>query len=275
MGVDVDEARRHQQAACIDLALAHAELRANGGNPAVLHRNIGGFAGLAGAIDHGAVSDDEVKHTPRIGLRQAGGLCSGPSNPFVSGTPPLQKPLLFTPFTMRGVTAPNRAVVSPMVQYRATDGQVNDYHIVHLGKFALGKFGIVFTENCAIEPGDTVAVVGTGSSASQIVPAIQPIVRELYKAKDYGQFRLPKLNELPVAVLYNADTTGGNSGSPLLNARGELVGVNFDRAWGATINDYAWNEAYSRSIAVDIRYVLWVTQKVGKADFLLKEMGVR
>jgi 2,4-dienoyl-CoA reductase-like NADH-dependent reductase (Old Yellow Enzyme family) len=64
----------------------------------------------------------------------------------------LSKPLLFTPFTMRGVTAPNRAVVSPMVQYRAIDGLVNDYHIVHLGKFALGKFGIVFTENCAIEP---------------------------------------------------------------------------------------------------------------------------
>ena len=64
----------------------------------------------------------------------------------------MSKPLLFTPFAMRGVTAPNRAVVSPMVQYRATDGLVNDYHIVHLGKFALGKFGIVFTENCAIEP---------------------------------------------------------------------------------------------------------------------------
>ena len=64
----------------------------------------------------------------------------------------MQKPLLFTPFKMRGVTAPNRTVVSPMVQYRATDGLVNDYHIVHLGKFALGKFGIVFTENCAVVP---------------------------------------------------------------------------------------------------------------------------
>ena len=64
----------------------------------------------------------------------------------------MQKPLLFTPFKMRGVVAPNRCVVSPMVQYRATDGQVNDYHLVHLGKFALGKFGIVFTENCAVEP---------------------------------------------------------------------------------------------------------------------------
>jgi hypothetical protein len=99
-------------------------------------------------------------------------------------------------------------------------------------------------------------------------------VRDLYKAKDYGRYRLPKANELPVAVLYDADTTGGNSGSPLMNASGELVGVNFDRAWGATINDYAWNEAYSRSIAVDIRYVLWVTEKVGKATHLLKEMGV-
>jgi 2,4-dienoyl-CoA reductase-like NADH-dependent reductase (Old Yellow Enzyme family) len=64
----------------------------------------------------------------------------------------LQKPLLFTPLRLRGVTAANRSVVSPMVQYRAVDGQVNDYHLVHLGKFALGKFGIVFTENAAVVP---------------------------------------------------------------------------------------------------------------------------
>jgi hypothetical protein len=99
-------------------------------------------------------------------------------------------------------------------------------------------------------------------------------VRDLYQAKDFGRYRLPKANDVPVAILYNTDTTGGNSGSPVMNAKGELVGVNFDRAWGATINDYAWNEAYSRSIAVDIRYVLWVTEKVAKADFLLQELGV-
>ena len=64
----------------------------------------------------------------------------------------VSQPMLFSPFKMRGVVASNRTVVSPMVQYRATDGLVNDYHLVHLGKFALGKFGIIFTENCAVVP---------------------------------------------------------------------------------------------------------------------------
>jgi hypothetical protein len=99
-------------------------------------------------------------------------------------------------------------------------------------------------------------------------------VLDLYKAKDFGRYRNAKLKDVPVAILYDMDTTGGNSGSPVLDARGELVGVNFDRAYEATINDYAWSESYSRSIAVDIRYVLWVTEKVGGADHILEEIGV-
>lgn len=97
---------------------------------------------------------------------------------------------------------------------------------------------------------------------------------ELWKAKDFGQFLHPQLDSVPVCILYDADTTGGNSGSPVLNANGELVGVNFDRAYEATINDYRWNKDYSRSIAVDIRYVLWIMQKYGKVDNLLREMNV-
>ena len=100
------------------------------------------------------------------------------------------------------------------------------------------------------------------------------VIKELYAARDYGVFIHPDLNELPVNILYNLDTTGGNSGSPVMNAYGELIGVNFDRAYTATINDYAWNESYSRSVAVDIRYVLWILQKVAKANHITTEMGV-
>ncbi|MBC7384409.1 MAG: S46 family peptidase [Bacteroidia bacterium] len=100
------------------------------------------------------------------------------------------------------------------------------------------------------------------------------VIKDLYAAKDYGNLIHPALNDLPVNFLYNLDTTGGNSGSPVLDADGSLVGVNFDRAYTATINDYAWNEAYSRSVGVDIRYVLWILKKVAKAQHVLDEMGV-
>ncbi len=97
---------------------------------------------------------------------------------------------------------------------------------------------------------------------------------DLHDSKDFGRFAHAVLGDIPVCLLYNADTTSGNSGSPVLNARGELIGVNFDRTYEAIINDYTWNPDYSRSIAVDIRYVLWIIQKFAGADFLLKEMGI-
>ena len=98
---------------------------------------------------------------------------------------------------------------------------------------------------------------------------------EAYQGLDISKYSKPSLKDVPVGILYNMDTTGGNSGSPVMNAKGELVGVNFDRAYTATINDFAWNEGYSRSIGVDIRFVLWVVDNVAKADFLLKEMKVQ
>lgn len=100
------------------------------------------------------------------------------------------------------------------------------------------------------------------------------LIRERWEARDFGPYAKEDLGDVPVNILYDMDTTGGNSGSPIMNARGELVGVNFDRAYEATINDFAWNESYSRSIGVDIRYVLWVADKVDGAGFLLDELGI-
>jgi len=87
-------------------------------------------------------------------------------------------------------------------------------------------------------------------------------------------FKDPETGEVIVCFLYNLDTTGGNSGSPVLDANGDLIGVNFDRSFSATINDYAWNDKYSRSIGCDIRYVLYVMKYVGKADHVIKELGL-
>ncbi len=99
-------------------------------------------------------------------------------------------------------------------------------------------------------------------------------IRELYKNKDFGRWTTKDKKDVPIAFLYDMDTTGGNSGSPILDENGNLVGVNFDRSYEATINDFAWNELYSRSIGCDIRYVLWVAQKVDHAEHIIKELGV-
>ena len=98
-------------------------------------------------------------------------------------------------------------------------------------------------------------------------------LKSLYNKKDFGKYISKKTGKLHVDMLYNMDTTGGNSGSPVLDANGNLIGVNFDRAFEATINDFAWNESYSRSIGVDIRYVLWVMDKFGGAENILQELN--
>ncbi|MDH3253021.1 MAG: S46 family peptidase, partial [Ignavibacteria bacterium] len=99
-------------------------------------------------------------------------------------------------------------------------------------------------------------------------------VLRLWRRQVFGRYADPVLGDVPVCMLYNLDTAGGNSGSAVMNARGELVGLNFDRTYEATINDFAWSEEYSRSIGVDIRYILWVTDVVAGAGHLMKEMGI-
>lgn len=79
--------------------------------------------------------------------------------------------------------------------------------------------------------------------------------------------------QVPVNFLADADTTGGNSGSPVVNGRGELVGVNFDRVWENVANDFGYNPEVARNISVDVRYLLWMLE-VEKATELLQEMKV-
>jgi peptidase S46-like protein len=87
----------------------------------------------------------------------------------------------------------------------------------------------------------------------------------------------PRLKDVPVGFLADADTTGGNSGSPVLNGRGELVGVNFDRVWENVANDFGYNPDVARNISVDVRYLLWMLEALhgGAARGLLVEMGLQ
>ncbi len=96
-------------------------------------------------------------------------------------------------------------------------------------------------------------------------------LKELYAARDYGRYA-NKQGELPVGFLADCDITGGNSGSPVLNARGELIGLAFDGNWEAMSGDIAFEPELQRTIAVDVRYVLFVIDKFAGAGWLLDEM---
>jgi hypothetical protein len=94
---------------------------------------------------------------------------------------------------------------------------------------------------------------------------------ELYTAKDYGIYTNSK-GELPVAFLASNHTTGGNSGSPLFDANGNLIGLNFDRCWESTMSDIMFDPNYCRNISVDIRYVLFIIDKFSGAKRLIDEL---
>lgn len=99
-------------------------------------------------------------------------------------------------------------------------------------------------------------------------------LRDLYASKEYGCWGtwIDGRYTVPVCFLATNQTTGGNSGSPVLNGRGELIGLNFDRTWRSTMSDLEFDPTICRNIAVDIRYVLFVIDRVGGAGYLLDEM---
>ena len=100
---------------------------------------------------------------------------------------------------------------------------------------------------------------------------VSPKLKELYQKKDYGQYA-DKNGELRIAFCASNHTTGGNSGSPVFNGNGELIGTNFDRNWEGTMSDIMYNPDQVRNIVLDVRYTLFVVDKFAGAGYLLNEM---
>jgi len=98
---------------------------------------------------------------------------------------------------------------------------------------------------------------------------------DLIKAKDYGQYADPETKDVVVGFITTNDITGGNSGSPVINAKGELVGLAFDGNYEALSHKIAFDKDLNRTICVDIRYVLWVVEKLGGATNIINELDIR
>ena len=96
-------------------------------------------------------------------------------------------------------------------------------------------------------------------------------LRDIYAQKDYGRWA-DETGEVPVCFIATNHTTGGNSGSPVINADGYLIGLNFDRVWEGTMSDIVFDPEICRNISLDVRYVLFTIEKIGGASYLFDEM---
>jgi hypothetical protein len=99
-------------------------------------------------------------------------------------------------------------------------------------------------------------------------------LKELYRDRDFGRFIDKNLNDIAACFINTTNVTGGNSGSPALNANGEMIGISFDMVYESVIGDYFIVPEFQRVINVDIRYVLFIAEKFSAAGYLLEEMGL-
>ena len=117
-------------------------------------------------------------------------------------------------------------------------------------------------------------VIAKENPANPVEFTVPERLKELYAAKDYGRYA-DKNGDLPVAYLLNCDITGGNSGSPIMNDKGQLIGLAFDGNWEAMSGDIAFEPELQRTICVDVRYVLFVIEKYAGAGWLLNELTIK
>ena len=120
------------------------------------------------------------------------------------------------------------------------------------------------------------SIVEKMDKASQIIDyEAEPIMKELLSVKDFGKYTDKTTGKMHLCFLSNNDITGGNSGSPMFNGKGELIGLAFDGNWDSLSSDIFFDKQLARCIGVDIRYVLYMMESWGKADRLLKEINAK
>jgi hypothetical protein len=103
----------------------------------------------------------------------------------------------------------------------------------------------------------------------------EPIMKELLSAKDFGPYQDKTTGKMQLCFLTNNDITGGNSGSPMFDGKGHLIGLAFDGNWDSLSSDIYFDKKLARCIGVDIRYVLYMMDKWGHADRLIKEIDAK
>jgi hypothetical protein len=103
---------------------------------------------------------------------------------------------------------------------------------------------------------------------------IHPKLKKLFEQKDYGRYA-NKDGNLRIAYIASNHTTGGNSGSPVLNANGELIGINFDRNWEGTMSDIKYDSTIVRNIFVDMHYALFIIEKFAEAKNIIEELTIK
>ncbi len=129
--------------------------------------------------------------------------------------------------------------------------------------------GIIYSHYTTLE-----GVMAKEDPTNPVEFTVPERLKELYAKKDYGRYA-DENGDLPVAFLVNCDITGGNSGSPVMDKKGRLIGLAFDGNWEAMSGDVAFEPELQRTIAVDIRYVLFVIEKYAGAEWLLDELTIK